>query len=145
MKKNMFKLSFVGIVIGLAVSSAMLTGCQPPDKLAWETQEQARSQAIENAKINVKTFRADHQEFASKSIYMRGDSTISETCGQGDGFASIDLVDQENPNIKVELKCSTVSPSIGCMTKADFQTRDYSKQEGSCDRSLPFPIRKMVE
>ena len=128
------KLIFVGL------TTAMLVGCGN-EKVSWETQEQARKQAIENAEYNAKNWR--NQNKPEGKIVMRGDSTISETCAQGDGWATVDV---EQNTKTIELKCSTVSGTIGCIEKVDFQSRkQYSNQEGVCNKELPFPLPKILK
>lgn len=123
--------------------AALLTACGP-EKASFETQEQARRSAIENAEFNAKVFRDANAP--QLKVRMRGDSSISPTCITGDGWASVDLIRDGSLAAVVELKCSTVSDTIGCMTKNDFQQRaDYAKQDGTCNRELPFPLPKIVK
>lgn len=81
-----------------------LTACK--DELSFDSVESGRVQANENSEFNAKAFRQTHSEYASYSISTRGDSTQSSKCGQGDGWASIDLVKVDEGK-KVALKCST--------------------------------------
>lgn len=39
-------------------------------------------------------------------------------------------------------KCSTVSAALGCYTKADFVTKPFAKDEGTCQptNKVPFPL-----
>lgn len=120
---------------------AFMWGCSS-ESLSFESVESARVQANENSEFNAKSFRQSHPEYAGYSIAMRGDSTQSAKCGQGDGWASIDLVKVDEGQ-KEQLKCSTVSAATGCMTDADFKSRSYAAQDGQCDTSLPFPIPKI--
>lgn len=124
----------------VATAIAMLLGCK--DELSFDSVESARIQANENAEFNAKAFRQTHTEYAGYSISMRGDSTQSSKCGQGDGWSSIDLVNSEKMT-RVALKCSTVSAATGCMTDTDFKSRSYASQEGQCDQSIPFPLPKI--
>jgi len=112
------------------------------EELSFDSVESGRVQANENSEFNAKAFRQGHSEFAGYSISTRGDSTQSNKCGQGDGWASIDIVKVDEGK-KVKLKCSTVSAAIGCMTDDDFKTRTYASQEGNCDESIPFPLPKI--
>jgi hypothetical protein len=132
------------VIIGsFILASALLIGCGQ-EKASFETQEQARQQVLENAEFNAKVYR---DSLAPKArIKMRGDSTISATCIVGDGWVTVDLLYPETAQVYQTLKCSSVSGTIGCMTKEDFQERaDYAKQDGSCNRDLPFPLPKIVK
>ena len=124
----------------LAVIALSLTACK--DELSFDSVESGRVQANENSEFNAKEFRQTHPEYAGYSISMRGDSTQSSKCGQGDGWASIDLVKIEDGK-KVPLKCSTVSAATGCITDVDFKNRSYASQDGQCDLSIPFPLPKI--
>jgi hypothetical protein len=132
------------LVIGsLMVASAVLLGCGQ-EKASFETQEQARQQVLENAEYNAKVYRDATAPTAK--IKMRGDSTISSTCIVGDGWVTVDLLYPQTLQVYQTLKCSSVSGTIGCMTKEDFQARsDYARQDGSCNRELPFPLPKIVK
>jgi hypothetical protein len=128
-----------GLLVGLLAVG--LVACSA-DNLSFDSVESARMQANENSEFNAKAFRQAHPEYAGYSIAMRGDSTQSAKCGQGDGWASIDLVKIDSA-LHVPLKCSTVSAATGCMTDADFKQRSYASQDGQCDRSIPFPLPKI--
>lgn len=127
------------LIIALAIVVA-LSGCN--DELSFDSVESGRVQANENSEFNAKAFRQSHAEYAGYSISTRGDSTQSVSCGQGDGWASIDLVKVDEGK-KVALKCSTVSAATGCITDTDFKARSYASQDGRCDTSIPFPLPKI--
>lgn len=115
-----------------------LVGCGA-EKASFETQEQARQQVLENATFNAKAWRDANAPDAK--IMMRGDSTISPACITGDGWVTVDLM-----GAGVQLKCSSVSGTIGCMKVADFKARpDYSNQDGNCNKDLPFPLPKILK
>ena len=135
MKLGLF---FAALMVGLM---ALMSGCSS-DTLSLETVESARAQANENSEFNAKSFRQTHTEYAGYSIAMRADSTQSTKCGQGDGWASIDLVNVDN-GTKVPLKCSTVSAAVGCISDLDLKARSYANHDGQCDKSLPFPVPKI--
>ena len=128
----------VGLMALLAIG---LVACSA-DNLSFDSVESARMQANENGEFNAKAFRQSHPEYAGYSIAMRGDSTQSAKCGQGDGWASIDLL-KIDQGLRVPLKCSTVSAATGCLSDQDFKQRAYASQDGQCDRSIPFPLPKI--
>jgi hypothetical protein len=131
-------------ILGALSVMLVLSACDAPEKLSFDSVESARKQANENSEVNARTYRSNNPQFAGFNISMRGDSTQSEVCGQGDGWASIDLVDIDTKQ-KVPLKCSTVSAAIGCLTTSDFEHKVYSSTEGKCDRSIPFPLPKILK
>lgn len=122
--------------------AAILLGCTSAEEISWETQEDARRQVNENVEFISRKFRSNY--YPNHRLIMRGDSTIGKNCAQGDGWASIDLIDDKAGD-KVEAKCSTVSEALGCMTKDDFNKRDYSSEEGTCNKNIPYPIPKVKQ
>jgi hypothetical protein len=128
------------ILFALALIIA-LTACDQ-NKLSFESIESSRKQANENSEYNAKTYRTAHPEYAGYTISMAGDSTQSATCGQGDGWASISLVNLDQ-QAKVSLKCSTASEQLGCMLDADFKAKTYANQDGRCNTDLPYPLPKI--
>lgn len=120
-----------------------LTACGN-DEVSWNTQEQQRAVALENSTYNAKFFRSKNKQYSGFNIMNRGDSTISSKCANGDGWSSVDLVSSDQKR-SVKLKCSTASPTIGCLTSGDFSTRSYANQDGTCNRDLPVPMPKIVK
>lgn len=130
-------------IIAVATVSTLLVACGQ-EKASFETQEQARQQVLENAEFNAKVYR--DANLPQAKIKMRGDSTISATCITGDGWVTVELLHPNSMQSVQTLKCSSVSGTIGCMTVEDFQARsDYAKQDGTCNRELPFPLPKIVK
>lgn len=126
------------------ISVALFSACKEQGKeVSWQTQETQRSIAIENSEYNARQFRQKNKKYSGYNIMGRGDSTIGKRCANGDGWASVDLVDENQQVIKI--KCSTASSSIGCMTKVDFSTRKYAAQEGRCNTDLPVPMPRILK
>ena len=124
----------------------MLVGCDGKEKLSFDSVESGRKQANDNSMFNAQAYRSNHPEYSAYSLDMRGDSTQSAECGQGDGWASIGLYKiQDDQKIVVPLKCSTISASIGCRTDADFKSSPYASQDGKCNADLPFPVPKIKD
>ena len=112
-------------------------------KESFETTEESRKLARENSSFLAKSFRAENK-MEDYDIMLRGDSTITPQCPQGDGWASIDFVNRKT-NETIKAKCSTVSQGMGCMTDIDFKQRaQYANQEGSCNKDVPFPLPKIA-
>ena len=124
----------------IPVMFLLLTACES-QKLSFDSVESGRKQANENSQYVANQYRSSHPDLASYSISMRGDSTQSAECGQGDGWASIDLV--SNGKGVIKLKCSTVSEAIGCRTDEDFKSSPYASQDGRCNNEIPFPLPKI--
>lgn len=115
--------------------------------VSFDTLETARATAKSNAEYNAQGYRAGSPQFANFALEVQGDSTQAPACPQGDGWASAKLVDKANPAIKVALKCSTVSGTVGCMLQTDFQTKPYAADDGHCQdvTKVPFPIPKIAK
>lgn len=126
------------------MSAAMLSACSKD--VSFDTLETARKQAKENAEFNAKAWRAQTPAYAALSIIGRGDSSQTPACPQGDGWASIDLVNPNSPASKLSLKCSTVSDSVGCREAVDFKSSPYANEDGSCQATskVPFPVPKIA-
>ena len=137
MKNTMIK------IFALLAISIVITACG--DEVSWGTQESNRAMAIENAKYNMKSFTSNSPEYSSWGIDMAGDSTIGPKCAQGDGWASLKLVNKLNPKHKIKVKCSTVSGTIGCMLQKDFDTKSYARQDGSCNHDIPKILPKILK
>lgn len=123
---------------------ASMAGCSKKE-VGFDTLETARKQAKENAEFNARAFRAQTPALAELGIISRGDSTQSPACPQGDGWASIDLIDPKTTQTKASLKCSTVSDSVGCRTAVDFKSSSYANEEGNCQSvaKVPHPLPKI--
>lgn len=119
---------------------ALLVSACDIDKVSFETLEAQRAMAIANSGFNAQAYRDAYAP--TLKIKSRGDSSITEKCPHGDGWATIDLLDPETGAKKLELKCSTVSATIACMPTYEFLTR-YT--EGKCDKSLPLPLPTIVK
>lgn len=126
-----------------AVSLSTGCTCKEEPRHSFETVEESRVTARENSGILARKFRAE-SKLESYDLMLRGDSTITPECPQGDGWASIDLVDRTTNEV-VKLKCSTASSGLGCMTDQDFKQRvEYAKQDGKCNTDVPFPLPKIL-
>lgn len=115
----------------------------PRAEATFTALEQARSTARENAIHNARRWRA--QLYPDHEIISHGDSTQEPDCPQGDGWATIDLYDRHR-RLAAQLKCSTVSPSIGCLEAGDFKTKPYAREDGTCQPTskVPFPLPKFA-
>jgi len=112
-------------------------------KVSFDTAEEARKIARENSGVLARQYRAD-AKLEAFDLMLRGDSTITNECPQGDGWASIDL-ENRHTGEKIKLKCSTVSAGIGCLTEDDFKRRgEYANQDGRCNKEIPFPLPKIA-
>lgn len=124
---------------------AMLQGCSsepaPDPGAILSMLESNRITGIANALFNARRFSAS--VYPNYNPQVRVDSTIQSGCPQGDGWASVDLVNENNDKIKI--KCSTYSATIECMTEKDFLAREvFSSQEGHCNKDIPNSLPKLT-
>lgn len=135
---KLFLLAALAAVVALA-------GCGKD--VSFDTLETARKQAKENAEYNSKAWRAQTPAYAQLSIISRGDSSQTPECPQGDGWATIDLVDPSKPGSKISLKCSTVSDSVGCREANDFKASPFANEDGRCQvtTKVPHPLPKIAK
>ncbi len=134
--------------LAVAVSAIALGACSKNPDVGFDTLEDARSTARENALFNAATYRAENPRLEGTRIVSHGDSTQISECPQGDGWASVSFlnVTGEGKGKEVEkyvAKCSTVSGALGCYLEKDFANKSFARQENRCDTSLPFPIKKI--
>lgn len=133
------KSTFQWVVI--AVMAIMLTACGKD--VSFDTLETQRSIANDNSRYNAQKWRAENG-FEKLGILGRGDSTQQANCPQGDGWASVDLIDPQTKAPQVKLKCSTVSGNLGCYKDEDFKARAVlAKQENSCNDDIPKTLKKI--
>lgn len=132
------------ILIIIAVAAA-LSACG--NEVSFDTLETNRANAKANAEYNAQKFRAESTGYSNFALEVQGDSTQTPKCPQGDGWASVKLVDKANPARAIGLKCSTVSGSVGCLLSTDFATKPYAADDGRCQptEKVPFPIPKIAK
>jgi hypothetical protein len=126
-------------------SAAILAACGNDD-VSFNTLETARQQVRENAEFNAQVYRSSMPGGGDLKIVSRGDSTQEPACPQGDGWATIDIVNSDGAK-RAKLKCSTVSNSVGCRTDADFKESPYASEDGKCApvSKVPHPLPKIAK
>lgn len=66
-------------------------------------------------------------------VLMQSDSTVDKFCRNGDGWASGEIQFENGKTIPVKCQTNGFGKGInGCMTKAEFETKTYKSEEGSC-------------
>lgn len=136
-----------------AALTAMLVACgkqnEAPDPVSFATLEDARAQARSNGEYNAQLYRAENPRFDGRfKIVSHGDSTQSNACPQGDGWASNTIMAVDAKVIeKYKIKCSTVSATLGCYLDEDFAKKSFAAEEGKCQPTskVPFPLPKLTK
>jgi hypothetical protein len=122
----------------------LLTACGDKE-VSFDTLETQRSIANDNSRYNAQKWRAENG-YEALNILSRGDSTQQASCAQGDGWASVDLIDAKTKAVQEKLKCSTVSGNLGCYKDADFKARAVlAKQENTCNNDIPKTLKKIEQ
>jgi hypothetical protein len=131
------------ILTALIALAALLAGCgkQP---VSFDTLEEARGTARDNGVFNAQRYRQENVLYSGWNIISRGDSSQTNDCPQGDGWATMDFVDPNKARI-VKVKCSTVSSTIQCLEDADFKTKPFASEDGRCNANIPFPLPKIAK
>lgn len=132
-------------IFGVILMSVFMAGCSGGNA-SFETVELARNQAKDNSSYVAQVWRSENDEFSQWNLIARGDSTISPSCPQGDGWASIELQNPNNLKEKIGIKCSTYSSGLGCVRNEEFKSKkQYSSQENRCNEHVPHPLPKMIQ
>lgn len=142
-----YKQSYISCSIALLTLT--LTACSPSiEEVSFATLEDARTQARANGEFNAQLYRAANPRFDGRfKLVGHGDSTQTNACPQGDGWATNTLMAVEGKDVeKYSIKCSTVSVSLGCYLDTDFAKKsNLSSDEGHCQplNKVPFPLPKL--
>lgn len=133
------------LLITIALVSAALAGCKQ-DEVSFASLEEAKGTARENAMFNAQMYRQSNILFKGWDIIGRGDSTQSNACPQGDGWATVEFVNPDKTRL-VKAKCSTVSGNTGCLDDADFKTKPFAGEDGVCapTNRVPYPLPKIAK
>lgn len=133
-----FRKTFLAATL-LAV--AALAGCdkQVPQDIVDNNMTITR----QNAQKNADSFFAVQYPSGTKDTnlgvpiraLMQSDSSVTKDCRFGDGWASGVIQFEGGKNLKIKCQTNGVGKGInGCMTEAEFQTKTYKGEEGSCQR-----------
>lgn len=139
------------ISVALAFAITALVGCAREENKDVPVNVVDQNQAIsrDNAQMGAKRWAGDRLP-AGYRVVAQSDSTIRKDCRYGDGWATVDVfdssmrpaVDPEHPDQYLKLKCQTNGNGkglYGCLTVAEFQTKDYKQEEGSCQNLPELP------
>ena len=138
------------VMLKLALASVLaigaLTACNEKQEVSFASLEEAKGTARENAMFNAQMYRQSNILYKGWDIIGRGDSTQSNACPQGDGWATVELVNPEKTRL-VKAKCSTVSGNTGCLDDADFKIKPFASEDGQCAplNRVPYPLPKIAK
>jgi len=132
-------------LIFIAIISAALAGCKP-EPVSFASLEEAKGTARENAMFNAQMYRQSNVLYKGWDIIGRGDSSQTNACPQGDGWATVEFINAEKTRV-VKAKCSTVSGNTGCLEDLDFKTKSFASEDGQCapEARVPYPLPKIAK
>lgn len=136
------------LAFALCLTVSFFTASCGKKEVSFETLEDARAQARDNATFNAKAYLAENPRFTDHKVVSHGDSTQSPSCPQGDGWATVSLMKVDGKVIeKYTIKCSTVSVALGCYMDVDFAKKPFSSEENQCQptNKVPFPLPKVAK
>jgi hypothetical protein len=134
-------------ILSAVLAAVALTACNDvKQEVSFASLEEAKGTARENAMFNAQMYRQSNILYKGWDIIGRGDSTQSNACPQGDGWATMELVNPEKTRL-VKAKCSTVSGNTGCLDDADFKTKPFASEDGVCAplNRVPYPLPKIAK
>lgn len=147
-----FNMKKTSLALALVLAIAGLSACGPQSKeaegVSFATLEDARTQARANGEYNAQLYRAENPRFTNHKIVSHGDSTQTNECPQGDGWASNTIMSVEGKVVeKFKVKCSTVSTALGCYLEDDFAKKPFASEENHCQQlnKVPFPLPKLAK
>lgn len=121
-----------------------VVACGGQKDVSFDSLEEAKGTARDNALFNAQRFRAEQPQFQAWKAVSNGDSSQMPNCPQGDGWATLKLF-SPNATSSVALKCSTVSGNTGCLLDDEFKTKPFASQDGHCQPTtvVPYPLPKI--
>jgi hypothetical protein len=142
----MKKLVILKLALASVLAAGALTACNEKQEVSFASLEEAKGTARENAMFNAQMYRQSNILYKGWDIIGRGDSTQSNACPQGDGWATMEFVNPEKTKL-VKAKCSTVSGNTGCLDDADFKTKPFAAEDGVCAplNRVPYPLPKIAK
>jgi len=133
------------IIMATVLSTLALTACKQ-EEVSFASLEEAKGTARENALWNAQKYRQENILYKGWDIISRGDSSQTNACPQGDGWATMEFVNP-NKDTLIKVKCSTVSGNTGCLEDSDFKTKPFASEDGHCQATnkVPYPLPKIAK
>jgi hypothetical protein len=126
----------------IAIAAIMaLAACGKQD-VSFNTLEEAKGIARDNALFNGQRFRAENPTVKDWTVVSNGDSSQTSDCPQGDGWATLTMYSPDATR-SVKIKCSTVSANTECLFDNEFKSKPFASEDGKCNSHLPFPLPKI--
>lgn len=126
--------------------ATLLTACGSDPVAGPAELDMAMKTARDNALYNAKLWRSQNSVYANYDIMARGDSSQTVDCPQGDGWATMELVDLAS-RAKITIKCSTWSAGKGCIDGEHFKASPDAMQDKVCQPTteVPYPLPTIAQ
>ncbi len=123
--------------LAIAAALAACSDAEAPQDVVDQNMTISRLNAQKNANsyfpIAYPTGSVDMKLGTPTRVIMQSDSTISKSCRYGDGWASGDIQFDTGKTLSIKCQTNGTGKGInGCMTKAEFETKTYKGEEGTC-------------
>lgn len=130
----------------LALAAVLALSACGKNEVSFDSLEEAKGTARENAMFNAQRFRQDSALFKGYDVVGKGDSSQTNQCPQGDGWATLELVNPEKTKV-FKVKCSTVSGNTGCLLDSEFKEKPFASDDGHCQpvNKVPYPVKKIAK
>lgn len=134
------------LILASLFAACLLAACGKPAEVSFNSLEEAKGTARENALWNAQKYRQDNILFKGWDIVGRGDSSQDNACPQGDGWATLEFINPDKTALR-KVKCSTVSANTGCLDDSDFKTKPFASDDGHCQATnkVPYPLPKIAK
>ena len=118
-----------------------------------EKLSQSRSNGLANVTTNASMYVAGNPRYTPADqwkVIPHTDDYIQDDCLSGSGWGWANVMnasqrDEKGDPAKVKLICSTHSQALGCYKESDFNTSPHAAKAKRCDKTLPFPIKRIGE
>lgn len=124
-----------------ALVAVALAACGKQE-VSFDTLETAKNQARENSLFNAQKFRAENPAVNDWTVVSNGDSSQTNDCPQGDGWATLSFYSPDKSKT-IKVKCSTVSAATGCLFDSEFKGKPFAADDGRCSQHSPHPLPKI--
>lgn len=111
-------------------------GCTKKETISTDIVDQNQTITRDNATMNARRYKVQVYP-AADQVVMQSDSSVTNECRFGDGWASGKIY--QNGNVITTIKCQTNGSgkgTEGCLTDGEFQKKEYAKEDGHCNDNL---------
>lgn len=136
-QRNILIAAVVGAVLALIFALPGCGGGKVPQDIVDNNMTITRLNAQKNAdayfSVQYPAGTVDVQLGEPIRALMQSDSSVTPDCRYGDGWASGVIQFKTGKSLKIKCQTNGVGKGInGCMSEAEFATKSYKGEEGTC-------------